>query len=448
MTIQFLIVLASIAASVANKTQPSLNSHKRMGNNGANHLPTSPVGEKWSYVTVRPGVHMFWWYYPCRNISTGNYNQSAIPLVIWLQGGPGEAASGMGNFLEIGPYDIHWQYRNTTWSQLAHVLFIDSPVGAGFSYADNQTLYTRDEQQIATDLLNVLKHFFKTIPHMLRAPIYIYGQSYGGKMAVSFASLLSQAIAKKTIQWHLAGIGLFDPLISPIDTVKSYVRYYKTFSLMDDDEAQSANEYVANITQLIDRQQFGRASTMLIDLLRYIVNVTGLVDIYNTLQHLDDNPFESSHHSKRNTSITLLSQLMNGPIRNALAIIPQNLTWQAGNGLVYQVLNYDIMQSVTDKVEYLLNHSNITIDIFGGQLDGLTNAIGTQAWIDKLKWSHLSQYQQHDKVPIYDEGEVIAFSKSYSQLSYHWILNAGHYAIRDAPSTTFKLFQRAINRGK
>nr|KAF6417068.1 hypothetical protein HJG59_016177 [Molossus molossus] len=64
-------------------------------------LPTGEGKEVWDYVTVRKDAHMFWWLYyatnPCKNFSE-------LPLVMWLQGGPGGSSTGFGNFEEIGPF--------------------------------------------------------------------------------------------------------------------------------------------------------------------------------------------------------------------------------------------------------------------------------------------------------------------------------------------------------
>uniref|UniRef100_A0A8C9AF98 Serine carboxypeptidase 1 n=1 Tax=Prolemur simus TaxID=1328070 RepID=A0A8C9AF98_PROSS len=63
--------------------------------------PTDEGKEVWDYVTVREDAHMFWWLYyatnPCKNFSE-------LPLVMWLQGGPGGSSTGFGNFEEIGPF--------------------------------------------------------------------------------------------------------------------------------------------------------------------------------------------------------------------------------------------------------------------------------------------------------------------------------------------------------
>ena len=41
----------------------------------------------------------------------------------------------------------------------ANVLFIDSPVGAGFSYVDDMSLLTTDIQQVTDDLTELIKQF-------------------------------------------------------------------------------------------------------------------------------------------------------------------------------------------------------------------------------------------------------------------------------------------------
>ena len=37
---------------------------------------------------------------------------------------------------EIGPYEIGWKPRKHSWAEAANLLFIDSPVGSGWSHVD------------------------------------------------------------------------------------------------------------------------------------------------------------------------------------------------------------------------------------------------------------------------------------------------------------------------
>ena len=78
-----------------------------------------------------------------------------------VQGGPGGSSTGFGNFGEIGPYDVDLNPRNTTWVQVANVLFVDNPVGTGYSYVDEDSAYTTNVDQIAQDLLTLFSAFLK-----------------------------------------------------------------------------------------------------------------------------------------------------------------------------------------------------------------------------------------------------------------------------------------------
>jgi len=82
---------------------------------------------------------MFYWlYYTTANVSS--YTER--PLAIWLQGGPGASSTGYGNFEELGPLKLDGSYRDWTWVKDMNVMFIDNPVGSGFSYVDGSSYYT------------------------------------------------------------------------------------------------------------------------------------------------------------------------------------------------------------------------------------------------------------------------------------------------------------------
>lgn len=80
---------------------------------------------------------------------------------VYMQGGPGGSSTGFGNFGEIGPYDVDLNPRNTTWVQVANVLFVDNPVGTGYSYVDHDSAYTTNVDQIAQDLLTLFSAFLQ-----------------------------------------------------------------------------------------------------------------------------------------------------------------------------------------------------------------------------------------------------------------------------------------------
>jgi serine carboxypeptidase 1 len=67
-----------------------------------------------------------------------------------------------------------------------NLVFIDNPVGAGYSYVDNLNDLATDVQGIGADLVSFMKLFYAKYPEFVATPVYCFSQSYGGKMAAQF----------------------------------------------------------------------------------------------------------------------------------------------------------------------------------------------------------------------------------------------------------------------
>nr|GMD59252.1 serine carboxypeptidase-like 45 [Ipomoea batatas] len=69
---------------------------------------------------------------------------SSKPLVLWLNGGPGCSSLGVGAFSENGPFRPSGNVlvRNEySWNTEANMLYLESPIGVGFSYSTNSSSY-------------------------------------------------------------------------------------------------------------------------------------------------------------------------------------------------------------------------------------------------------------------------------------------------------------------
>ena len=89
------------------------------------------------------GSNMFFWFFPAER------RANEAPVVLWLQGGPG-ASSMYGLFSENGPYvcvDGKVSPRKYSWSRQYNLLYIDNPVGAGYSFTERDEGYARNETQ-------------------------------------------------------------------------------------------------------------------------------------------------------------------------------------------------------------------------------------------------------------------------------------------------------------
>ena len=116
----------------------------------------------------------------------------------WLDGGPGES-SMMGLLHQHGPVqpDGHGGYtrRPATWVGPCSVLYIDSPVGTGFSYSDSGAQGLRITQEGFTeDLYQFVEQFYVLFPELRQRDLYVGGTSYAGKYAPALAHRYSMLL--------------------------------------------------------------------------------------------------------------------------------------------------------------------------------------------------------------------------------------------------------------
>lgn len=172
-------------------------------------------------IDVREGSHMFWWLH----YTTATPQVTDRPLILWLQGGPGSSSTGYGNFEILGPLDLNLNERSFSWVKTHNVLFVDNPVGTGYSYVDHKKFLSKDNKQIARDLIELLRGFYNAMPNFKTVPLHIFGESYGGKMAIDFAHELYLEINSGRIESNLITVAMGDAWISPIDSTLSWAPY-------------------------------------------------------------------------------------------------------------------------------------------------------------------------------------------------------------------------------
>ncbi|KAI0718592.1 alpha/beta-hydrolase [Cerioporus squamosus] len=95
-----------------------------------------------------------------------------------------EGSSGMlGLSTENGPIHVlsngSWVLNPFSWNKLADTIWIDQPVGTGFSTADAMG-YIADEDQMGEDFIGFLKNLVSVFPSLATRPLYLTGESYAG----------------------------------------------------------------------------------------------------------------------------------------------------------------------------------------------------------------------------------------------------------------------------
>lgn len=414
--------------------------------------PVTVGSESWDYVTVRPQAHMFYWLY--RTTHAAGYQNR--PLILWLQGGPGGSGTGFGNFEEFGPLDVNLQPRNTTWLQSASLLFVDNPVGTGFSYVTSNSSFTTDLQGICDDLLTVMKQFVKSFPEFEKTPFYIFSESYGGKMTAGFSAVLYNAIVKKEISMNFQGLAMGDSWISPVDSTNSWGPYLYATSIVSLSGLEKINTSAKMIEALIKKGDYANA-TKYWGVLEDIVEEEGNgVNFYNILKwsskeerySKSTNTNHLDHLFKRHVGVMLkddIGNLMNGHVRQKLGIIPENVKWGGQSGAVFEHLSADFMRDVKSTVNDLINKTPLKVVVYSGQLDLICDVLGTETWFYTMDIAEGFKKSKRMGTKCPKSQNYCYFSKSYKNVHFYWVLNAGHMVPQDNGEGALLMVNNIIN---
>ena len=159
--------------------------------------------------------YFFYWLMP--NPDTSSSNNS---LIIYLNGGPGSTSmnalftgNGPLRVTETGTYeDFAITYdEDNSWVGLGDLMWIDQPVGTGWSYGEHAAT-TLDE--IGSDMVTFLLNFYEEFPAYKTRDLVLTGESFAGK----YLSYSAKAIldynndASNDFQFQFTNLVLFDPL--------------------------------------------------------------------------------------------------------------------------------------------------------------------------------------------------------------------------------------------
>ncbi|KAG6629738.1 serine carboxypeptidase-like 51 isoform X1 [Carya illinoinensis] len=412
--------------------------------------------EEWGYVEVRPKAHMFWWLYRSPYRVEDDPSSKPWPIILWLQGGPGASGVGIGNFEEIGPLDSDLKPRNSTWLRKADLLFVDNPVGTGYSFVEDEELLVKTDEEAAVDLTTLLEEIFNRNESLQKSPLHIVAESYGGKYAVTLALSALKAIEAGKLKLKLGGVALGDSWISPEDFVFSWGPLLKDISRFDDNGLQKSNSLALKIKQHIEQGLYVDATNSWMQLESVVSSNNNNVDFYNFLldfgsDSMTEVDFAKGISVKRYSSylsslrsspggVGDLGRLMNGVIKKKLKIIPENVEWEGQSETVFTKLVGEFMKPRIGEVDELLA-KGVNVTVYNGQLDLICATMGTEAWIEKLKWEGLRNFSSTVRTPLYcgNNTRTEGFFKSYKNLHFYWVLGAGHFVPSDQPCVALNM---------
>lgn len=384
------------------------------------------------YLTVdkKFDSNLFFWYFPCKN---DNLTASA-PLVIWLQGGPG-ASSMFGLFTENGPYVFNkgkLHYRYYSWTNYFNVLYIDNPVGTGFSFTKSDDGYATNQTIIGEHLYEAVTQFLILFPNLQKNGIIISGESYAGKYIPSFAYTISQKSNQTEPKINVKGLFIGNPLISP-EHMLHYNEYLFSHGLLDANGQEVFRKREELIKLKIKASKWEEATDLMSKTL------FGLDDP-NTLFYELTGLEQYFHLLKDKNAPQWHGDFLNLPhIREAVHVGHRKFI----NGIGMKVFNgmrEDIMKSMKPIFEQVIEKYPTLV--YSGQLDGICPWYLQEKVFLNLAWSGAWKYYQADRKVFHWNQYLVGYYKIANNFVDVMVRNAGHMVPTDKPQWALGLLRR------
>ncbi|KAG9246480.1 carboxypeptidase-like protein S1 [Calycina marina] len=187
---------------------------------------TVGVNQYSGYLSVGTNENMWFWFFEARNSPT------TAPLATWFNGGPG-CSSMIGLFQENGPCQFYNgastpSINKYSFNEYANMLYIDQPIGVGFSYGTDPVTSTVTAAPLVWTLIQA---FYAQFPQYESRDFGIFTESYGGHYGPEFASYFESqnaAIEIGTVQGQnisLIALGINNGWFDPVIQYKAYVDF-------------------------------------------------------------------------------------------------------------------------------------------------------------------------------------------------------------------------------
>ncbi|EJU02963.1 serine carboxypeptidase [Dacryopinax primogenitus] len=397
---------------------------------------TPGVYQASGYADIAQNQSIFFWYFASRK------GEEGAPLTVWMNGGPG-SSSMLGLFQELGPCRVtddalNYAYNPYSWSNASNMLFIDQPVGVGFSYG---TAKVNNSQAAAEDLWTFIQVFLSDarFSRLANSSLGIWTESYGGHYGPTFANyILQQNTAIDTglvhgIKLNLSTLGIGNGLTNALVQYPHYVTYAMSnpynvmlandtvltnantslytpggcLDMIEDCYASQTRNGMANASVCAEAQQFCNKFVL--------TPIVGNYDEYDVrLQQPALYPPDILH-------------LLRDPALLSAIGVPSYVNWTQSSKQVYN--NFaragDWMTNTAPYLENVIN-AGIRVTLYDGDADYICNYQGFQAVADALNTRYTSAWTAEEFNSWKVGGQAAGVYKNAGPLSFVGVAGAGH----------------------
>ncbi|KAI5637985.1 serine carboxypeptidase domain-containing protein [Phthorimaea operculella] len=376
------------------------------------------------YVEVRPGAFLFYWLYYADGTAVGADQK---PLIIWIQGGPGFAASGLANFAEIGPLDMDMKPRNHTWVNGRNVLLIDHPVGTGFSYATDKSLYVKTDREMALDLHKAINFLSET--QAVSQNAYLRRRA---ELRRETDTHTGMAIETKRLKMNFKGIGIGSGWVNPRESTMMQPQFLYATGIFDQIMYSRTMKIAKDVGEYIDSKNYTMAQITLMKLQNTLSECNFDINLFNI-----NKPSPYSELDK-------LSKKINNYVKPSLShVVNQSREWNYISDAVFEAIATSLLQPSTKYLEMLLENSQLKVAVYNGNLDGVTPLSGASNWVHRLNWHGAQAFRGAARIPI--RGMTNGFYKTAGRMSFWGVFRAGHWVPEENPEAMEHILEHLMS---
>ncbi|RKU44280.1 hypothetical protein DL546_001629 [Coniochaeta pulveracea] len=408
---------------------------------------TPGVNQYSGYLTVGTNMNMWFWFFESRS------NPSTAPLAMWLNGGPG-CSSMIGLFQENGPCQFYNgastpSINPYSWNTHANMLYVDQPIGTGFSYGTDDATST---VTAAPFIWQFMQAFYTAFPQYENRDFGLFTESYGGHYGPDFASYFQSqnaAIASSQItgqKINLVALGINNGWIDPVSQYKAYpdFAYNNTYKKLI-----SLSQYNSYISAYNSR---------CVPAMAKCPGVTGSNSACSSADNTCRSAVESSIENANDFDVydvragsndpnppeTYVSYLQSSAVVKAIgakstyAECPNApYTKIAGTG--------DGPRSFLDALSTVVQ-SGIQVLIWAGDADWICNWMGNYAVTNNINWSGKATFASKALSSYTVNGTAYGEFKTLNNLNWLRVYNAGHEVPYYQPKAALQAFWQIMQK--
>lgn len=365
------------------------------------------------------------------------------PLLLWLQGGPG-LSSLLGQFLEIGPLGMndqgHLFMRNSSLNTRVNVIYLDQPVGAGFSYTKGLLGYANNLDDVAEGVLEFLNQFLKMFPEYKNREFYVGGESYGARFTVAVSHALHTRKEKRLplrLNGAILGAGFLGNILEVADSADFL---YET-SMVTKQERDLLEEEFQDMRRKA-KWHIGKLSALL-DLVRTIFTAETKPTLFQKLTGYNNHA--SALYTEKPVNMIKYEEYVQTDAFKRAVHLGQDVGFQEAEDRVTRQLAKDYLTDISDKIEDLLESYHVLF--YTGQMDTLFPSTNLQEYFRSLAWSGAKEFRkkQPKRWRAYNHSHSVSgFITTVGKMKEGVLLGAGHYAAVDRPEEANRLMMMFI----